>query len=81
MDQEKCVRCGSVDVTEGYVDDASVVVRIPRFRFVLSDSVSMKAIVCLECGHVSLSVDPEKVRAILGNSQKEDAVGHMDARS
>jgi len=68
---DECKNCGSTKIVPGSIDDASFKASIPWTRLVLSDCVFIKAIACLDCGEVSLRVDPEKLKAILGSRDEE----------
>lgn len=72
MTMKTCGNCGSSRTAEGSVVDATFEVRIPVYRFVLSNAVVMNATACLECGYVSLFVDPGKVQSILRDCQKTE---------
>jgi len=52
------------------MDEASIKVKIPSARIVLSDCVTINAVACLDCGNVELQVDPDKIKSILGENPK-----------
>lgn len=66
---DKCRNCGSTNITHGRIEDAFFKVRIKWTRVVLSDGVQINGAACMDCGHLSTWIEPEKVKAILGDHQ------------
>lgn len=72
MDEEKkCLRCGGSNLKPSALQSTGKVYARPKdakLVTVLTTGVMVDAIICLDCGHVELVVDKEKVKSILKKS-------------
>lgn len=68
MDQEKnCLRCGSTNIKPGYFQSTGKVyfrARDAKLSTLLTSGIAVDAIGCYDCGHIELTVDPKKTRAL-----------------
>ncbi len=68
MDQEKnCLRCGSVKIKPGSFQSTGKVyfrARDENLSTLLTTGVAVDAIGCYDCGHIELTVDPKKAKAL-----------------
>jgi predicted nucleic-acid-binding Zn-ribbon protein len=68
MDQEKnCLRCGSANTKPGSVQSTGKVyfrARDAKLSTLLTTGVTVDAIGCYDCGHIELTVDTKKARAL-----------------
>jgi len=68
MDQEKnCLRCGSANIKPGSFQSTGRVyfrARDVKLLTLHTSGVAVDAIGCYDCGHIELTVDPKKARAI-----------------
>ena len=68
MDSEKkCLRCGSTNLKPGAFQSTGKIyfrAKDAKLVTVLTSGVPIDAKVCLDCGHVELIVDAEKVRSV-----------------
>ena len=66
---DKCCNCGSIKITHGRIEEAGFRVKIKWTRVVLSDCIQINGAACLDCGYLSIWVEPEKLKALLGENQ------------
>lgn len=68
MDEEKkCLRCGSTNLREGKFQSTGKIYSRPKdakLVTVLTTGVPVSTLICFDCGHVDLIVDPNKVKSL-----------------
>jgi predicted nucleic-acid-binding Zn-ribbon protein len=68
MDQEKiCLRCGSTNLKPGSFQSTGKIyfrARDAKLSSLLTTGVVVDAIGCFDCGHIELTVDLKKARAL-----------------
>lgn len=71
MDEEKkCLRCGGTNLQPSDLQSTGKIYSRPKdakLVTVLTTGVPVSALICLNCGHVELVVDTERVRSITKN--------------
>ena len=72
MDEEKkCLRCGGSNLKPSAVQSTGKVYVRPKdakLVTVLTTGVLVDAIVCVDCGHVELIVNKDKIKSVLKKS-------------
>jgi len=69
-DKSKCLKCGGTDLKAGKVSGAFFPVSVFRpeggsLASYKNHAMPVKAAICLECGFVEISGDPEVAKAVL----------------
>lgn len=68
MDQEKiCLKCGSTNIRPGSFQSTGKVyfrARDAKLSTLLISGVAVDAIGCYDCGHIELTMNPKKARAL-----------------
>jgi len=68
MDQKKnCLRCGSTNIKPGSFQSTGKVyfrARDAKLSTLLTSGVAVDAIGCYDCGHIELTMNPKKARAL-----------------
>lgn len=65
--EANCLRCGSANLTPANFESTGKIYSRPkdaRLVTVLTNGVAVDAVLCLDCGHIELIVNPEKARSI-----------------
>lgn len=65
--QNKCPRCGGVNLETGKLHGGSPLVFRPddaKFAKVMGGDVQLSAVICLDCGNVTVEGDVEKALAL-----------------
>jgi len=69
-EEKKCLRCGGTNLQPSDLQSTGKIYSRPKdakLVTVLTTGVPVSALICLNCGHVELVVDTERVRAITKN--------------
>ena len=69
-EEKKCLRCGGINLQPSDLQSTGKIYSRPKdakLVTVLTTGVPVSALICLNCGHVELVVDTERVRAITKN--------------
>lgn len=69
-EEKKCLRCGGTNLQPSDLQSTGKIYSRPKdakLVTVLTTGVPLSALICLNCGHVELIVDTERVRAITKN--------------
>ena len=69
-EEMKCLRCGSANLKPANFESTGKIYSRPKdakLVTVLTTGVPVSALICLNCGHVELIVDTERVRSITKN--------------
>ena len=64
----KCLRCGSENVTHGKLQSTGRIYSRPKnakLSTILTCGALVNSLICLDCGHVDLLVDTDKVRSLV----------------
>ena len=64
----KCLRCGSENVTHGELQSTGRISSRPRrakLSTIFTCGALVNSLLCLDCGHVDLLVDSDKVRSLV----------------
>jgi predicted nucleic-acid-binding Zn-ribbon protein len=68
MDKEiKCLRCGGSNTTPSELQSTGKIYsrpKEPKLHTVLTTVAMVRAVTCMDCGHVELMVDTKKAKAI-----------------
>ncbi|MBN2456104.1 MAG: hypothetical protein JXB29_06150 [Sedimentisphaerales bacterium] len=67
-EQKKCLRCGGSNMVAGSFQSTGLVYFKPKGAKVLTvhtSGVSVRALTCIDCGHVELEADPAKVKSLM----------------
>ena len=69
-DNPKCLKCGGTDLKAGKLSGAFLPVSVFRpeggsWASYKNHAMAVKAVMCLECGFVELSGDPEAAKAVV----------------
>ena len=68
--EKKCLRCGGTNLQPSDLQSTGKIYSRPKdakLVTVLTTGVPVSALICLNCGHVELIVDTERVRSITKN--------------
>ncbi len=68
--EKKCLRCGGTNLQPSDLQSTGKIYSRPKdakLVTVLTTGVPVSALICLNCGHVELVVDTERVRSITKN--------------
>jgi hypothetical protein len=86
MATELCPRCGSADVTAGWIYGRGPIVRfrpqgLGLWSFLLGRGVSLKnpTVACLSCGLIWSSMPPEEIRAFIKRHGPAEAKAKLAA--
>ncbi len=66
-EEKKCLRCGGTNLQPSDLQSTGKIYSRPKdakLVTVLTTGVPVSALICLNCGHVELVVDTERVRSI-----------------
>jgi predicted nucleic-acid-binding Zn-ribbon protein len=66
-DEKKCLRCGGTNLTDGDFQSTGKIYSCPKnakMSAIFITGVLVSSIICLDCGYLELSVDPEKAKLI-----------------
>ena len=66
-EEKKCLRCGGTSLKAGNLQSTGKIYSCPenaKFSSFLTTGVPVNSIMCFDCGHVELIVDPEKIKLI-----------------
>ncbi len=66
-EEKKCLRCGGTSLEPGNVQSTGKIYSCPenaKISSFLTTGVPVSSIMCFDCGHVELIVDPEKIKLI-----------------
>lgn len=69
-EEKKCLRCGGTNLQPSDLQSTGKIYSRPKdakLVTVLTTGVPVNALICLDCGHVELVVDTERVRSITKN--------------
>lgn len=69
-EEKKCLRCGGANLQPSDLQSTGKIYSRPKdakLVTVLTTGVPVSALICLNCGHVELVVDTERVRSITKN--------------
>jgi len=69
-EEKKCLRCGGTNLQPSDLQSTGKIYSRPKdakLVTVLTTGVPVSALICLNCGHVELVVDTERVRSITKN--------------
>ncbi len=69
-EEKKCLRCGGTNLQPSELQSTGKIYSRPKdakLVTVLTTGVPVSALICLNCGHVELVVDTERVRSITKN--------------
>ncbi len=69
-EEKKCLRCGGTNLQPSDLQSTGKIYSRPKdakLVTVLTTGVPVSALICLNCGHVELIVDTERVRSITKN--------------
>ncbi len=69
-EEKKCLRCGGTNLQPSDLQSTGKIYSRPKdakLVTVLTTGVPVSALICLNCGHVELVVDAERVRSITKN--------------
>jgi predicted nucleic-acid-binding Zn-ribbon protein len=69
-EEKKCLRCGGTNLQPSELQSTGKIYSRPKdakLVTVLTTGVPVSALICLNCGHLELIVDTERVRAITKN--------------
>ncbi|MBN1392586.1 MAG: hypothetical protein JW947_07265 [Sedimentisphaerales bacterium] len=64
----KCLRCGSENVTHGELQSTGRIYSRPsraKLSTIFTCGALVNSLLCLDCGHVELLVDTNKVRSLV----------------
>ena len=70
-EKKKCLRCGSVNTKPSNLQSTGKIYIRPKdakLSAVLKTGVPVDAVVCLDCGHVELVIDPAKAKNLAKKS-------------
>ncbi|MBN2136698.1 MAG: hypothetical protein JW720_02720 [Sedimentisphaerales bacterium] len=65
--EEKCVKCGGTNMVPSELQSTGKMYARPKkakLSTILTTGVLIRGSICLDCGHVDLSVDVEKIKAV-----------------
>ena len=65
--EKRCLRCGSENITPASFEPTGATGSLSdtaRLVTVMTTGVLVSATLCLDCGHIEMSVNPDKVRAL-----------------
>ena len=75
MSEERtCMKCGGVNLEDGEFQSTGKIYSRPKnakLVTMLTTGVPVNALLCYDCGHVELVVDPKKVRSLSRSSKTE----------
>jgi len=66
-EEKKCLRCGGTNLQPSNLQSTGKIYSRPKdakLVTVLTTGVPVSALICLDCGHVEVVVDPEKAKSI-----------------
>jgi predicted nucleic-acid-binding Zn-ribbon protein len=66
-EEKKCLRCGGSNLEAGEFQSTGKIYSRPknaRLVTVLTTGVPVDTLICYDCGHVELVVDPKKAKSI-----------------
>lgn len=69
-EEKKCLRCGGTNLQPSDLQSTGKIYSRPKdakLVTVLTTGVPVSALICLNCGHLELVVDTERVRSITKN--------------
>ena len=67
----KCLRCGSTNTKPGNVQSTGKIYIRPKdakLSAVLKTGVPVDAVICLDCGHIELIIDPVEAKNLVKKS-------------
>lgn len=66
-EEKKCLRCGSTSLKAGNFQSTGKIYSRPenaKFSTFFTTGVPVSSIMCFDCGHVELIVDPETIKLV-----------------
>jgi predicted nucleic-acid-binding Zn-ribbon protein len=82
-EEKKCLRCGGTNLQAGNFQSTGKIYSRPenaKISAFLTTGVPVSSIMCFDCGHVELIVDPDKIKLITKaspNSCPQEEHQHM----
>ena len=75
-DDSKCLKCGGTDLKAGKLSGAFLPVSVFRpegggLASYKNHALPVKAVICLDCGFVEISGDPEVAKAVVNRSEAD----------
>ena len=70
-EKEKCLRCGSTNTKPGNLQSTGKIYIRPKdakLSAVLKSGVPVDAVICFDCGHIELIINPAEAKKLVKNS-------------